>query len=184
MPRCTTSSIRSAISSRGKSTSRDALLPWPSGALSQHRSPLARWRSRCISTSLRYFDTTDQPRDRLLEERAGAPGVPVTLHLAPGSADHVLADRPGEHRRQRAPHPAGVSPGQIGPGDQRIGVLGAALVGAKRRALHSLVLPSAPISRARGTAMRVLPNVPVSVRARWPWRTPTTSGGAPGVSRP
>jgi hypothetical protein len=57
MPRCTTNSIRSAISSRGKSTSKDALLPWPSGALSRHRSPLARWRSHCISTSLRYFDT-------------------------------------------------------------------------------------------------------------------------------
>jgi hypothetical protein len=40
MPRCTTNSIRSAISSRGKSTSRDALLPWPSGAPSRHRSPL------------------------------------------------------------------------------------------------------------------------------------------------
>ena len=57
MPRCTTNSIRSAISSRGKSTSRDALQPWLSGALSWHRSPLARWRSRCMSTSLRYFDT-------------------------------------------------------------------------------------------------------------------------------
>ena len=57
MPRCTTNSIRSAISSRGKSTSRDALLPWLSGALSRHRSPLARWRSRCISTSLHDFDT-------------------------------------------------------------------------------------------------------------------------------
>jgi putative transposase len=60
MPRCTTNSIRSAISSRGKSTSRDALLPWLSGALSRHRSPLARWRSRCTSTSVRYFDTTPQ----------------------------------------------------------------------------------------------------------------------------
>jgi hypothetical protein len=48
MPRCTTNSIRSAISSRGKSTSRDALLPWRSGALSRHRSPLARWRSCCM----------------------------------------------------------------------------------------------------------------------------------------
>jgi DDE domain len=57
MPRCTTNSISSAISSRGKSTSKGALLPWPSGALSQHRSSLARWRSRCLSTSLRYFDT-------------------------------------------------------------------------------------------------------------------------------
>ena len=57
MPRCTTNSIRSAISLRGKSTSRDALQPWLSGALSWCRSPLARWRSRCMSTSLRYLDT-------------------------------------------------------------------------------------------------------------------------------
>jgi hypothetical protein len=52
--------IRSAISSRGKSTSREALLPWLSGALSRHRSPLARWRAPCISTSLRYFDTASR----------------------------------------------------------------------------------------------------------------------------
>ena len=31
----------------------------PSGAPSRHRSPLARWRSRCRSTSLRYLDTAD-----------------------------------------------------------------------------------------------------------------------------
>ena len=62
-PRCTTNSIRSAISSRGKSTSRDALLPWPSGAPSRHRSPLARWRSRCMSTSLRYLDTAVARRE-------------------------------------------------------------------------------------------------------------------------
>src|SRR5580698_929600 len=37
MPRCTTNSIGSAISSRGKSTNRDAPLPWPSGALSRHK---------------------------------------------------------------------------------------------------------------------------------------------------
>ena len=43
--------------SRGKSTSRDAPPRWRSGALSRHRSPLARWRSRCMSASLRYFDT-------------------------------------------------------------------------------------------------------------------------------
>jgi hypothetical protein len=67
MPRRTTNSIRSAISSRGKSTSRDALLPWPSGALSRHRSPLARWRLRCTPTSLRYFDTagTRSPAGRV-----------------------------------------------------------------------------------------------------------------------
>src|SRR5580700_3668735 len=62
MPRCTTNSIRSAISLRGKSTSRDTLQPWLSGALSWHRSPLARWRSRCMSTSLRYLDGVDVAR--------------------------------------------------------------------------------------------------------------------------
>ncbi len=55
--RCTTNSIRNAISSRGKSTTRDALLPWPSGALSRHRSLFTKWSSPCMSTSLRYFDT-------------------------------------------------------------------------------------------------------------------------------
>jgi len=35
---------------------------------------------------------------------------------------------------QRAPHAAGVGPGEIGPGDQRVGGSGAALAGAKRAA--------------------------------------------------
>jgi len=38
--------------------------------------------------------------------------------------------------------------------------------------------PSSPISRARGTAICVLPNVPVSMRSRWPLRMPTTAGGS------
>src|SRR6202051_3219835 len=78
MPRCTTNSIRSAISSRGKSTSRDALLPWPSGALSRHRSPLARWRSGCMSTSPRYFDGVDDARTGICSKRA----VPRWLSLS------------------------------------------------------------------------------------------------------
>ena len=76
----------------------------------------------------------DQPDDRLLGERARVPGVPVALRLAPDAADHVLADRPGEHRVQRASHPAGVGPGEISPGDQGVGGPGAALVGAQRTA--------------------------------------------------
>ena len=76
----------------------------------------------------------DQPHDRLLDERPRVPGVPVTFHLAPGAADHVLAHRPGEHRSQCPPNPAGIGPGKIGPGDQRVGRLGAPLVGAKRGA--------------------------------------------------
>src|SRR5208282_5616371 len=74
------------------------------------------------------------PDDRLLAERTRVPGVPVALRLAPDAADHVLADRPGEHRVQRAPHPAGVGSREIGPGDQRVGGPGAPLIGAKRTA--------------------------------------------------
>ena len=76
----------------------------------------------------------DQPDDRLLGERAPIPGIPIALHLAPGSADHVLADRPGEDRRQRATHPAGIGPCEISPGDQGVGGKSATLIGAQRTA--------------------------------------------------
>ena len=56
-----------AILSRGKSTSRDALLRWPSGALSRHTSPRARWRSRCISTN----SVTLTPPVRAMRDNAG-----------------------------------------------------------------------------------------------------------------
>ena len=42
-----------APSRRRPVSSRDAPRPWPTGAPSRHRSPLARWRSRHMSTSLR-----------------------------------------------------------------------------------------------------------------------------------
>ena len=66
MPRCTTNSIRSAISSRGKSTSRDALLSWPNGALSQHRSPLAR----CGRAPSRRAPVTLTPPSRACSRKA------------------------------------------------------------------------------------------------------------------
>ena len=87
-----------------------------------------------VEPNARDRPVEDQPDDRLLGERARIPGIPVALHLAPGPADHVLADRPGENRVQRAPHPAGVGSREIGPGDQGVGGPGAALVGAQRTA--------------------------------------------------
>src|ERR1700682_5913013 len=39
-----------------------------------------------------------QPYDRLRGQRAGVPGIPVALYLAPGPAHRILADRPAEHR--------------------------------------------------------------------------------------
>ena len=61
-----------------------------------------------VEPNARDSAVEDQPDDRLLGERAPIPGIPIGLHLAPGPADHVLADRPGERRGKRPPHPAGV----------------------------------------------------------------------------
>ena len=104
MPRCTTNSIRSAISSRGKSTSRDALLPWPSGAPLRRRSTLARWRSRCMSTSLRYFDTA--------VERGAA--ALLLAGFGPSPTRHRRSVRAGEqggHHKMRPSHTKQDSPG-------------------------------------------------------------------------
>jgi hypothetical protein len=46
---------------------------------------------------------------------------------------------------------------------------------------HSVVAPSAPRRRARGTVMSVLPNVPVSFRGRPPLRYPLTGATAGSV---
>jgi hypothetical protein len=89
--RCTTNSIRSSISSRGKSTSRGALLPWPSGALSRHTSPLARRRPRCMATSLHHFDTASRfgqtgrirGRDRVKRLRLPYEHLLLSKRLAP-----------------------------------------------------------------------------------------------------
>jgi hypothetical protein len=95
--------------------------------------------------------------------------------------DDVLAHRAAKQRCERAAHPAGVGAGQISARDQRVGSNGPALIGARRLALfHSVVLPSAVASRARGNAISVLPKVPVSVRARLPCRWPAT----PEISSP
>jgi hypothetical protein len=105
---------------------------------------------------------------RLIGKRACAPGVPVGLHLAPRPAHNVLAHRAAKHRRQRAPDATGVDAGEIGARDQRLGRARAALIGAQTSLFHSLVPPSGSISRARGTAISVRPNVPVSIRVRLP----------------
>src|SRR5262249_43263757 len=63
----------------------------------------------------------DQSHDRLFGQRAGIPGVPVALHLAPHPAHRVLADRPSEQSVEPAAQRAGVGAGQVAAGDQRVG---------------------------------------------------------------
>src|SRR6202043_187785 len=55
----------------------------------------------------------DQAHDRLPGQGAAVPGVPVALHLAPGPAHRVLADRPAEQGRERPTHSPGIGAGEI-----------------------------------------------------------------------
>ena len=55
----------------------------------------------------------NEPHDRFIGQRAGVPGVPVALHLAPHPAHRVLADRAAEQGRERTAHPARVGAGEI-----------------------------------------------------------------------
>jgi len=76
--------------------------------------------------------TTASADDVLLREAARAPRVPVDLHLAPGAADDVLADRALEQAVERPLDAPRVGPGKINRGDQRLGPLRQPLVARQR----------------------------------------------------
>ena len=141
----TSSGVRNPRRTRSSSSARRGRLAFPAHALDREQHLLAvgahakrheqRDRGRpSVEPDTRDCAVEDQPHDRLFGERTRIPGVPVALRLAPDAADHVLADRPGKHRVQRAPHAAGVGSCEISPGDQGVGGPGAALVGAQRTA--------------------------------------------------
>ena len=78
----------------------------------------------------------------------------------------LTADRTAEQRRECSADPARVGAGEVCTCNQRIGGQRA----AKARSVllfHSVVWPSGPSSRARGTAISVRPKVPISERERW-----------------
>src|SRR4029077_18379651 len=108
----------------------------------------------------------DQPHNRLLGERTGVPGVPVALHPPPDPADDILADPFSKQCLERTANTARIGARQVGGRDQGIGNQRTALIGPQ----YSVVLPSAPTSRARGTAISVRPKLPVNDRERWPCR--------------
>ena len=77
--------------------------------------------------------------------RMRAPGVPVHLDLAPGPADHVLADGAFEQPEQRPLDPARVGSGEVDRRDQGLGLLRQPLVAGQRlraplRHLSSFIL--------------------------------------------
>src|SRR5262245_49404528 len=47
----------------------------------------------------------DQADDRLLGQRAGIPGIPITFHLPPHPAHRIFADRAAKDGRDGPPHP-------------------------------------------------------------------------------
>src|SRR6516164_8780840 len=117
----------------------------------------------------------NEPYDRLIGERAGAPGLPIALHLAPNTAHRVLTDRTPEQRSERTAYAAGVGAGKIAAGDQRVGRERATLIGSQRVAFPlcgfafrsiepsaghlELQLPEGPQQRARAMAVPVTSNV-------------------------
>ena len=61
----------------------------------------------------------DQPHDRFIGQRAGVPGVPIALHLAPDPAHRVLAHRTPKQCTERTAHPARVGASEVGARNQR-----------------------------------------------------------------
>ena len=77
----------------------------------------------------------NEPHDRLFGQRAGVPRIPIALHLAPGPAHGILADRAAKQGTERTAHPARVGASQIGARNQRVGGQRAALISPQRLAL-------------------------------------------------
>lgn len=102
-------------------------------------------RGLLVDAGLDHGAVENDANDVFIGEAAGAPRVPVDLHLAPGAADHVLADGALEQPEQRPLDAPGVGAGEVDCGDQGLGLLGQALVSGQRlrpplRHLASVIL--------------------------------------------
>ena len=141
---------------------------WPSA-----RTPMttsSEMEVAAVEMHPNYGAVENEPHDRLIDQRAGVPGVPVALHLAPDPTHRVLANGAAEHDTERTAHAARVGAGEVGAGDQRGGSQRAALVSSQRLALPLVVLPSGVFNLAHGTSISTRPKVPSSDLDRCPWR--------------
>ena len=92
-------------------------------------------RSLLVEADFDHRPVEDQPDDVFAGKITLLPALPGRAASLPCPADHVLAYPTGEQPRQCSPHPAGVHPGEIGLGDQRLGTMAEPLVGRKELAL-------------------------------------------------
>jgi site-specific DNA recombinase len=127
-----------------------------------------------VEPHLHHRAVQHQPDDVLGPEIAPAPGIPVRLRLAPRPADHVLADRAPEQRRQGTLHPSRVGAREIGRGDQRLHLPGPTRVVRQHCAAPLPLRPLRPaqprprhrdLHRPEG-AGQTPPSVPVPVSRR------------------
>ena len=186
-PSMTTSSgVRNPRRTRSSSSARQAASPsppmlliassifWPSA-----RTPSATSNEIEVallsSRDTRDCAVEDQPHDRFRRANAHSrrPSRPSSCADA---ADHVLADRFGKHRVQRASHAAGVGPCEISPGDQGVGGPGAALVGAANRSAIR-----APCRPRRSTERAVRRSASRQRARQRPLAMPVAHAGQPTV---
>jgi hypothetical protein len=92
-----------------------------------------------IQANLDHRAVQDQPDDVVAGEITLLPGLPGRAGPLPGATDDVLADVAFEQLGQCPAHPAGIHPGEIGLGDQRLGAVAQPFVGRQERALPFLL---------------------------------------------
>src|SRR5437764_743755 len=106
---------------------------WPSS-----RTPSTTRKHDCgglpVEPDPHHGAVENQADNRLLGQRAGVPGIPIALYLAPHPAHRILADGTAKDGGERPARPTRVGSGKIGAGDQCIGLPGSPLVGPQRRA--------------------------------------------------
>ena len=109
-------------------------ISWPGGRAHADDDE-QRDRGRFAVEPHAHHGAVEVSADRFIGQRAGVPGVPIALHLAPDPAHRVLAHRTPEQGTERTAHPARVGASEVGARNQRVSNNCAPLIGPQRLAL-------------------------------------------------